>query len=392
MQPLAGIRVLELARILAGPWTGQILADLGASVIKVERSEGGDDTRTWGPPFVSETEDGRSAAYFHATNRGKRSIALDFDDEKDRGIVRELAAQADVLIENFKVGGLEKFGLDYASIEAGNPRLIYCSITGFGQTGPYAPRAGYDFIIQGMGGIMDITGAANGEPQKIGVAVADILTGVYAAVGILAALNRRHETAKGAYIDMALLDTQVSLLANQAMNYLVSGVAPSRLGNAHPNIVPYQLFPTRDGQIIIASGNDTQFKRVCEVLGLDGLAGDPRFATNAGRVERREEVVAAIAEATAMKASGELLAALERVGVPAGPVNRLDQVFDDPQVVARGMRCDLPRGDQTTVPSVRNPIVIDGSPCVASSASPELGEHGADIIAALRSDRDPWSP
>ncbi len=247
-------------------------------------------------PLSPSPEDGRSAAYFHATNRGKRSIALDFDDEKDRGIVRELAAQADVLIENFKVGGLEKFGLDHASIEADNPRLIYCSITGFGQTGPYAPRAGYDFIIQGMGGIMDITGAANGEPQKIGVAVADILTGVYAAVGILAALNRRHESAKGAYIDMSLLDTQVSLLANQAMNYLVSGVAPSRLGNAHPNIVPYQLFPTRDGQIIIASGNDTQFKRVCEVLGLDGLAGDPalcdqcrsrRAPPGGGRCDRR---------------------------------------------------------------------------------------------------------
>ena len=247
-------------------------------------------------------------------------------------------------------------------------------------------------MIQGMGGIMDLTGAENGEPQKIGVALADILTGVYAAVGILATLNRRHETAKGAHIDMSLLDTQVSVLANQAMNYLVSGVAPRRLGNAHPNIVPYQLFPTRDGEIIIATGNDTQFKRVCEVLGLDGLVGDPRFATNAGRIEHRQEVVAAIAKATARQASGELLAALERMGVPAGPVNRLDQVFEDPQVVARGMRCDLPHGDQTTVPSVRNPIVIDGSPCVASCASPKLGEHGADIIAALSSGRDPWSP
>ena len=391
MKPLSGIRVLELARILAGPWTGQILADLGAEVIKVERSEGGDDTRTWGPPFVAEADGtSRTAAYFHAANRGKKSVALDFDTPEGQAAVRRLAEQADVVIENFKVGGLVKYGLDQASIRDINPDVIYCSVTGFGQDGPYAPRAGYDFIVQGMGGIMDLTGSPDGEPQKIGVAFADIFTGVYTAVAILAALYRREKSGAGAHVDMALLDTQVSVLANQAMNYLVSGQPPTRLGNAHPNIVPYQLFPTQDGQIIIATGNDGQFQRVCRILGLSEVLADDRFSTNAGRVAHRAELVTTIAHATAAWTAHDLLAKLEAAGVPAGPVNRLDQVFADPQVVARGMRQDLPRADGGTVPSVRNPFVIDGAPCVAGTASPRLGEHNRAVLDALAEGRDPW--
>jgi len=391
MKPLAGLRVLELARILAGPWCGQLLADLGASVIKVERADGGDDTRTWGPPFVEEPGGhARSAAYFHAANRGKRSIALDFDAPQDRATVQRLAAQADIVIENFKVGGLVKYQLDYASVKAANPRVIYCSITGFGQSGPYAPRAGYDFIIQGMGGIMDLTGAPDGEPQKSGVAVADIFTGVYSAVGILAALHRRQATGEGAFVDMALLDTQVSILANQAMNYLVSGVAPRRLGNAHPNIVPYQLFPAADGTLIIASGNDAQFQKVCKMLDLPHLAGDAKYATNAGRIEHRAALVPQIAAATSKHKTADLLAALEAAGVPAGPVNQLDDVFADPQVVARGMRRDLASPGGTPVPTVRNPIVMDGIACMAVEAGPALGQHSAEILQALNDGSDPW--
>lgn len=391
MKPLAGLRVLELARILAGPWAGQLLADLGASVIKVERSNGGDDTRTWGPPFVPD-DDGTvgSAAYFHATNRGKRSVALDFDNPDGLKAAQRLAAQADIIVENFKVGGLVKYSLDHATVKAANPGVIYCSITGFGQTGPYAPRAGYDFIIQGMGGIMDLTGAPEGEPQKIGVALADILTGVYAATGILAALNRRHATREGAYVDMSLLDTQVSVLANQAMNYLATGTPPKRLGNAHPNIVPYQLFPAKDGTIIIACGNDAQFTRVCKMLGLTELALDERFATNAGRVELRNDLIALIEAETSKRTSAELLSALEDAGVPAGPVNNLDQVFRDPQVIARGMRRDLPSPGGAYIPTVRSPIVIDGRPCVANQASPKLGQHGNEILEALTENHDPW--
>ncbi|WP_045837352.1 CaiB/BaiF CoA-transferase family protein [Hyphomicrobium sp. 99] len=390
-KPLAGLRVLELARVLAGPWAGQTLADLGAHVIKVERPEGGDETRTWGPPFVPGGKGKASAAYFHATNRGKKSVAIDFEASAGRDAVLALAKDADVIIENFKVGGLAKYGLDYTAIKAINPRVIYCSITGFGQTGPYAPRAGYDYIVQGMGGIMDLTGAPDGEPQKIGVAFADIFAGVYSTIGILAALNARNTTGEGAHIDMALLDAQVSVLANQAMNYLVSGKAPRRLGNAHPNIVPYQVFPASDRPIIIAAGNDGQFRRVCEVLGLSGLERDERFDTNSHRVANRAALIPIIEAETAKRSSGELLAGLEAAGVPAGPVNSLDQTFADPQVIARQMRQDLSRADGTSVPTVRGPIVMNGEACVATTPSPELGEHTLDVLDLLTAGSDPWT-
>ncbi|RUP00406.1 CaiB/BaiF CoA-transferase family protein [Hyphomicrobium sp.] len=390
-KPLAGLRVLELARVLAGPWAGQTLADLGASVIKIERPEGGDDTRTWGPPFIADDDGPGSAAYFHATNRGKRSIAIDYEKPEGRSIALALATKADVIIENFKVGGLAKYGLDYPAISAVNPGVIYCSITGFGQSGPYAPRAGYDFIVQGMGGIMDLTGAPDGEPQKIGVAFADIFTGVYGTIGILAALHRRDATGIGAFIDMALLDTQVAVLANQAMNYLASGKEPRRLGNAHPNIVPYQVFHAADGPIIIAAGNDGQFCRVCELLGLSHLGADERFKTNARRIANRSELIALLSAEIGKRGSAELLAALEAAGVPAGPVNKLDEVFADPQIVARQMRRDLERDRGAAVPTVRSPIVIDGEPCVAETASPKLGEHTAQVFDLLAAGKDPWS-
>jgi crotonobetainyl-CoA:carnitine CoA-transferase CaiB-like acyl-CoA transferase len=365
-QPLAGLKVLELARILAGPWAGQLLADLGAEVTKIERPGSGDDTRGWGPPFV---EGEGSAAYFHACNRGKTSLAIDFETEEGRDRIRALAAEADILIENFKVGGLAKYGLDYASLSALNPRLIYCSITGFGQNGPYAPRAGYDFMIQGMGGIMDLTGDPAGEPQKIGVAFADIFTGIYASNAILAALHGRAQSGRGCHIDMALLDTQVSVLANQAMNYLVSGEAPKRLGNAHPNIAPYQTFEVRDGWVIVAVGNDGQFRKLCQLLGLPALPDDERFASNAARVGNREALSATLGAALLQRDKDELLSALAIAGVPAGPINRVDQVFADPQVVARGMRLDL---DGT--PGVASPIVIDGKRQVSNRPSPALGK------------------
>ncbi|MFN3389675.1 MAG: CaiB/BaiF CoA transferase family protein [Allosphingosinicella sp.] len=365
-RPLAGLKVLELARILAGPWAGQLLADLGAEVVKVERPGAGDDTRGWGPPFV---EGEGSAAYFHACNRGKASLAIDFETEEGRARVRALAADADVLIENFKVGGLAKYGLDYPSLSRINPRLIYCSITGFGQNGPYAPRAGYDFMIQGMGGIMDLTGEPDGAPQKIGVAFADIFTGVYASNAILAALHGREASGRGCHIDMALLDTQVSVLANQAMNYLVSGEAPRRLGNRHPNIAPYQTFATRDGWIIVAVGNDGQFRKLCELLGLGALAGDERFGSNRARVAHRDALSDALSPAFALRSRDDLLATFAAAGVPAGPINNLAEVFADPQVAARGLRIE--RGG---VPQVASPIVIDGRRQVAARGSPALGE------------------
>ncbi len=361
-KPLAGIRVLELARILAGPWAGQLLADLGAEVVKVERPGSGDDTRGWGPPFAADG----SAAYFHSCNRGKASVAIDFETPQGQERVRALAAEADVLIENFKVGGLARYGLDYASLSKANPRLIYCSITGFGQTGPYAPRAGYDFMIQGMGGIMDLTGDPAGEPQKIGVAFADIFTGVYSTTAILAALRGREQTGAGCHIDMALLDTQVAVLANQAMNYLVSGEPPRRLGNAHPNIAPYQTFAVADGHIIIAVGNDRQFAKLVALLGLPDLAQDPRFLTNADRVGNREALAAALTPALSLRHKDELLTALASAGVPAGPINNVAEVFADPQVVARGMQLDFP--------GVASPIVIDGKRQVAEGPSPRLGQ------------------
>src|SRR6478672_12133352 len=291
--PLTGLRVLELARILAGPWAGQILADLGADVIKVERTKVGDDTRGWGPPFVQAADGGHlGAAYFHGTNRGKRSIELDFETADGQRIVKKLAARSDVLLENFKVGGLKKFGLDYASLSKENPRLVYCSVTGFGQTGPYASRAGYDLMAQGMGGIMDLTGAPDGEPQRAGVPIADIFTGVYSVIGILAALNERARSGRGCQVDTALVDSQVGVLANQALNFLVSGKVPTRIGNAHPNIVPYQVFPVADGHIIIATGNDNQFAKLCAVLGEPGIAQEPRYLANSDRLQHREELIA----------------------------------------------------------------------------------------------------
>jgi crotonobetainyl-CoA:carnitine CoA-transferase CaiB-like acyl-CoA transferase len=382
-KPLEGIRVLELARILAGPWAGQLLADLGAEVIKVERPGSGDDTRGWGPPFVA-SEDGESlsSAYYHATNRGKRSVTLELDSEDGQAAVRALAERSDVLIENFKVDGLAKYGLDYASLRAVNPRLVYCSITGFGQTGPYAPRAGYDFLIQGMGGLMSVTGQPEGEPLKVGVAIADITTGLYASNAILAALRRRDMTGEGVHIDMALLDCQVALLCNQAMNYLVSGQAPARMGNAHPNVVPYQVFPAADGHLIIAVGNDGQFARLCAVLGADDLAENQAYRTNEGRIRHRAALCARIAELTSRLARVELLAAFERQGIPAGPINDVGEVFADPQVVARGMRGEL-RSGETAIPTVACPIVMDGERMIASAASPRLGQDSEAVLAEL---------
>lgn len=374
--PLSGIKVLELARILAGPWCGQVLADLGADVIKVESPEG-DDTRKWGPPYI-ERDGEKSAAYFHAANRGKRSVTADFSTEEGRELVVKLAARSDVLIENFKLGGLKKYGLDYESLKKVNPRLIYCSITGFGQDGPYAPRAGYDFMIQGMGGIMDLTGEPDREPQKIGVAFADIFTGLYSVIAIQAALIAREKTGHGQHIDMALFDCMTGVLANQAMNYLASGKAPKRLGNAHPNIAPYQTFPVSDGHLIIACGNDGQFGRLMTILGLPEFASDPRFATNAARVENRVALTAAMEERTRTFKRDALLAALEKEGVPAGPINTVADVFADPQFHHRAMRID-PEG----VPGIRTPIRFSDSELSLGRPSPKLGAHSMEVQAEL---------
>ncbi len=382
--PLKGVRVIELARILAGPWAGQMLADLGADVIKVENPQGGDDTRKWGPPFVTG-QDGEnlSAAYYHSCNRGKRSVAIDFSTPEGAETVRRLAAGADVLIENFKLGGLKKYGLDYESLRALNPRLIYCSITGFGQTGPYAPRAGYDFIVQGMSGLMSITGPAGGEPQKVGVAVTDIFTGLYSVIAIQAALRHAEATGEGQHIDMALFDAQVSVLANQNLNYLVSGVPPVQMGNAHPNIAPYEVLPVKDGHFILAVGNDGQFRKLCAAIGLDALADDPLYATNAARVANRVTLREKIVAALAAFERQPLLAALEAAHVPASPINDIGQMFADPQVVARGMRMDLDDGRGNRLPSVRAPMVMSATPLAYDRPSPRLGEHTAEILAEL---------
>ena len=385
-KPLAGLRVLELARILAGPWAGQLLADLGADVVKVERKGTGDDTRGWGPPFV-EGADGKhiGSAYFHSANRGKRSIEIDFESEDGRRIVRKLAARSDVLIENFKVGGLAKFGLDYKSLAPGNPRLIYCSVTGFGQDGPYAERAGYDLMAQGMAGVMDLTGMPDGEPTRIGIPMSDIFTGVYSVVGILAALTQREKTGKGCYVDAALVDSTVGVLSNQALNYLVSGNVPKRIGNAHANIVPYQVFPVADGHIIIATGNDNQFVKLCHVLGAPELAEAPAYKDNIGRLKHRKELVAKLSDLTARTPRKELLDKLEEQKVPAGPINNLEQVFNDPQVVHRGMKLDLPSAaaKSGTIPGVRTPIVMDGWRVASERPSPRLGEHTAEILREI---------
>jgi crotonobetainyl-CoA:carnitine CoA-transferase CaiB-like acyl-CoA transferase len=366
VKPLSGLRVVELARILAGPWAGQLLADLGAEVIKVERPGAGDDTRHWGPPFA---EDG-TAAYFHACNRGKKSVAVDLETQAGQEQVRALVTGADVLIENFKLGGLARYGLDYPSLSAINPGLVYCSITGFGQTGPYASRAGYDFIIQGMGGAMSLTGEPDGAPQKSGVAYADLFTGLYSTVAILAALRERDRSGRGAHVDMALLDTQVAVLANQALNWMVSGNVPHRMGNGHANLVPYQAFRTRDGEVIIAVGNDRQFARLCDILGQPELARDERYHTNAARVTNRAALIPLIEAATHERGRLELSEALEAAGIPAGPINPVDAVFADPQVMARGLRIE-----RDGMPGLASAIVINGERQVSETRSPRLGEH-----------------
>jgi len=385
-KPLAGVRVLELARILAGPWAGQMLADLGADVIKVERKGAGDDTRGWGPPFV-EGKDGKpiGSAYFHSANRGKRSIELDFESEEGRRLVRKLAAQSDVLIENFKVGGLAKFGLDYKSLKDECPRLIYCSVTGFGQDGPYAKRAGYDLMAQGMAGLMDLTGMPDGEPTRIGIPVSDIFTGCYSVIGILAALHEREKTGKGAYVDTALVDSTVGVLSNQALNYLVSGKVPKRIGNAHANIVPYQVFPTADGYAIVATGNDAQYVKFCNVLGAPELGQDPKYKDNVGRLTHREELIGRLSALTEKMHRDDLLQKLEALGVPAGPINSVDQVFADPQVVHRGMKLDLPSpaAKSGSIPGVRTPIVIDGWKAASEKPAPLLGEHTEEVLREI---------
>ena len=385
-KPLAGLRVLELARILAGPWAGQILADLGADVIKVERKGAGDDTRGWGPPFVEGTDGGHlGSAYFHSANRGKRSIEMDFESDEGRRVVRKLAARSDILIENFKVGGLAKFGLDYKSLASECPRLIYCSVTGFGQDGPYAKRAGYDLMAQGMGGMMDLTGMADGPPTRVGVAISDIFTGCYSVVGILAALAQREKTGKGCYVDTALVNSTVGVLANQALNFLVSNEIPKRIGNAHPNIVPYQEFPVADGHIIVATGNDNQYVKFCNVLGAPDLANNPDYKNNVGRLKHRRELVPKLAALTSRMPRDELLSKLEAVMVPAGPINNLEQVFNDAQVVHRGMKLNLPSSAAKggTIPGVRTPIVIDGWRAASEHPSPRLGEHTAEILREI---------
>jgi crotonobetainyl-CoA:carnitine CoA-transferase CaiB-like acyl-CoA transferase len=372
--PLEGLKVVELARILAGPWAGQTLADLGAEVIKVESPEG-DDTRRWGPPFIQRGED-RSAAYYHSCNRGKKSVVADFRTPEGQALVRGLVADADILIENFKLGGLAKYGLDYDSLSAVNPRLIYCSITGFGQTGPYAHRAGYDFIIQGMSGLMSITGEPDGQPQKAGVAVTDIFTGVYATTAILAALHQRGQTGKGQHIDMALLDVATAITANQALNYFATGKAPGRMGNAHVNLAPYQVFDCADGFIIIATGNDAQYRRLCVLLGVPEMAEAPEFLSNSDRIANRHEMTARLTEATRRFAKADLLAACEAQGVPAGPINDMEEVFADPQIVARGMRVDL-----DGVSGVRSPFTFSGAELAMERPSPKLDEDGEAIRA-----------
>ena len=385
-KPLAGVRVLELARILAGPWAGQMLADLGADVIKVERKGAGDDTRGWGPPFV-EGKDGKpiGSAYFHSANRGKRSIELDFESEEGRRLVRKLAGESDVLIENFKVGGLAKFGLDYKSLKDECPRLIYCSVTGFGQDGPYAKRAGYDLMAQGMAGLMDLTGMPDGEPTRIGIPVSDIFTGCYSVIGILAALHEREKTGKGAYVDTALVDSTVGVLSNQALNYLVSGKVPKRIGNAHANIVPYQVFPTADGYAIVATGNDAQYVKFCNVLGAPELGQDPKYKDNVGRLTHREELIGRLSALTEKMHRDDLLQKLEALGVPAGPINSVDQVFADPQVVHRGMKLDLPSpaAKSGSIPGVRTPIVIDGWKAASEKPAPLLGEHTQEVLREI---------
>lgn len=386
MGALSHIRVLDLTRVLAGPWCAQTLADFGADVIKVERPGAGDDTRHWGPPYLKDADgaDTAEAAYYLAANRNKRSVTVDIATPEGQQIVRELAAQSDVVLENYKVGQLKKYGLDYDSLRAVRPDLVYCSVTGFGQTGPYAHRAGYDFIIQGIGGFMSITGERDGEPgggpQKAGVAIADLATGLYSTIAVLAALAHRDRTGEGQYIDMALLDVQVALLANMNTNFLASGKPPVRWGNAHPNIVPYQTFQTRDGWIIVAVGNDGQFRKFVEAGGRPELADDERFATNPSRVRHRDTLVPILAEMVKARDKADWIGALEAAGVPCGPINDLDEVFDNEQVVARGMQVSLPHPCGADAKLVRNPIRMSATPPEARTAPPLLGAQTDDVL------------
>jgi crotonobetainyl-CoA:carnitine CoA-transferase CaiB-like acyl-CoA transferase len=388
-QALSHIRVLDLSRVLAGPWATQTLGDLGAEVIKVERPASGDDTRLWGPPFLHDGE-GRAtqdSAYYLCTNRNKQSITVDFTQPAGQALLRELALGCDVVVENFKQGSLKTYGLDYASMQAINPRLVYCSITGFGQTGPYAHRAGYDFLVQGMGGLMSITGRPDGEPGagpvKAGVALTDILTGLYASTAILAALEARRHTGVGQHIDLALLDVGVACLANQGMNYLYSGKAPQRMGNAHPNTVPYQDFPTSDGYMILAIGNDGQFAKFCAAVDHPEWSADTRFATNVGRVINRVALIALMRQATVMRSTRDWIALFETVGVPCGPINTIDQVFADPQVQARGIQFEMQHPVAGAIPLVASPIHLSGTPVQYRHVPPQLGQDTDAVLSGL---------
>ena len=384
---LEGVRVLDLSRILAGPWATQTLADLGAEVIKVERPGQGDDTRSWGPPFAEGPEGASEAAYFLSANRGKKSLALDMKSAQGQTLLKRLAAKSDVVIENFKRGDLKRYGLDHESLARENPGLVYCSLTGFGQDGPYADRAGYDFMIQGLAGLMSVTGKPDGEPGggpvKVGVALSDILTGLYATIAILGALQERQRSGKGQFIDMALFDVTVACLANQSLNYLVSGTPPQRLGNAHPNIVPYQVFAAADGHLIVAVGNDSQFRKLMAVLGRPELGDDPAYATNRARVENRESLIPILEPLLAAKPRDHWLTALEAVGVPAGPINDLGEVFADPQAQARGLALDLPHATLGSAPSVRSPIRYSRSDTTAEAGAPALGQHSREVLRDL---------
>ncbi|MFT5540169.1 MAG: crotonobetainyl-CoA:carnitine CoA-transferase CaiB-like acyl-CoA transferase [Alphaproteobacteria bacterium] len=386
MEAVGNIRVIELASILAGPWAGQLLADLGADVIKVERPGLGDETRRWGPPFVAAADGGQlEAAYFHACNRGKRSVEIDFTTEDGQAALSALIKDADVLIENFRAGALARYGFDYERLAALNPRLIHCSITGFGQDGPSAARPGYDLVIQGLAGLMDITGAPDGEPQKVGVAFADIFTGLYSVIAIQAALRTREQTGRGAHIDMALMDSMVGVLANQALNYMVTGVSPHRMGNAHPNLVPYQAFQVRDGHVVIAVGTDSQFTKLCNVLGLGELACNPAFATNEARVANRDDLIPKLEQALAPQVTVQVIADLEVAGIPVGPINSIADAFADPQAVHRAMRISIAdvAAAGGAVPGLRTPIRIDGVSPVADRPSPRLGQHNEEILGPL---------
>jgi crotonobetainyl-CoA:carnitine CoA-transferase CaiB-like acyl-CoA transferase len=386
---LSGLRVLDLSRVLAGPWAAQVFGDLGADIIKIERPGTGDETRTWGPPYLKDQDgcDTADAAYFLAANRNKQSVCVDFTKPAGQEIIRQLAVKSDIFLENFKVGGLRQYGLDYESMRKINPRLIYCSITGFGQTGPYASRAGYDFLIQGMGGLMSLTGRKDGEPgdgpQKVGVALTDILTGLYSVISVLAALNHRHATNQGQHIDLALLDVQVTSLANQNMNYLTTGSAPVRMGNAHPNIVPYQDFPTADGNMILAVGNEGQFSALCSVLGHPEWSADDRFSTNNMRVKHRETVIGLLSSVTRTRPTRHWIEACEKSGVPCGPINDLDAVFNDPHVQSRQLEIRMPHPSAGTMPLVGSPIRMSETPVVYRSAPPLLGEHTIPVLEEI---------